>query len=144
MPVDENKAMFRRFLDELWVKGNVAIVDELFAPGYTMHDPAHPGSASLEDIKKLAAAYRAPFSTIAITIESQLGEGDLVATRWFLRGSPQPESASGVAISISGTSVSRFKDGKIEEEWINWDTLGLLRQMGALPELEQAMSSMTS
>jgi predicted ester cyclase len=88
------------------------------------------------------STYRAAFPDARITVEQQLAEGDLVATRWSGRGTHDGElmgvSPTGKQVTVSGLTISRLEGGKIVEEFQNWDTLGMLQQLGAVPELAYA------
>ena len=72
-------------------------------------------------------------------IDEQLAEGDLVASRWTGRGTHQGElmgiPPTGKQVTVSGITISRVKNGKVVEEWSNWDTLGMLQQLGVVPEM---------
>jgi predicted ester cyclase len=72
-----------------------------------------------------------------LRVERQLAEGDLVETHWTLRGTHAGElegtAPTGRHVMVDGQLLSRIVDGRFVEEWVHWDTLGLLRQIGALP-----------
>ncbi len=82
--------------------------------------------------------YRSAFPDTQITIEDQLAEGDMVATRWTARGTHQGElmgvPPSGNRVEVAGITISRIEGGKIEEDWDNYDALGMMQQIGAIPE----------
>ncbi|NWJ46319.1 MAG: ester cyclase [Chloroflexi bacterium] len=142
MSTEQNKAAVRRFFLEAFSTGNVAILAELYAPGYVDHDPASPVPiVGVEGATQLILGYRAAFPDIKFTIEAQLAEGDLVATRWTARGTNTGPlmgmPASGKASIVTGLNIDRFVDGKIAEAWNNWDTLGMLQQLGVIPALGQ-------
>jgi steroid delta-isomerase-like uncharacterized protein len=142
MSSEQNKAIVRRAFEEPW-KGNLAVVDELVAGDYVGHDPASPeplrGPAG---VKEFISTYRAAFPDARITVKQQLAEGDLVATRWAGRGTHEGElqgiRPTGRQVTVSGVTISRLSGGKIVEEFQNWDTLGMLQQLGAIPELAHA------
>ena len=86
MSSEQNKVIVRRFFEEPW-KGNLDVVDELTASDYVGHDPALPEPLrGPEGVKEFIATYREGFPDARITVEQQLAEGDLVATRWSARG----------------------------------------------------------
>ncbi len=82
--------------------------------------------------------YTSAFPDAEITIEDQLAEGDMVATRWTGRGTHQGElmgvQPSGNRVEVMGNSISRIEDGKIVEEWNIYDALGMMQAIGAVPE----------
>ena len=81
--------------------------------------------------------YRTAFPDLRLTIEAQVSEGDLVVTRWKASGTHQGElfgiAPTGKQATVTGISLTRVSGGKIAEDWTNWDTLGLLQQLGAVP-----------
>jgi predicted ester cyclase len=86
--------------------------------------------------------FRAAFSDAQITVDDQIAEGDKVASRWTGRGTHDGElmgvPPSGRQVTVDGLVVSRVANGKVVEEWVNWDTLGMLQQVGAVPAPAQA------
>jgi steroid delta-isomerase-like uncharacterized protein len=138
MGMEENKALIRREVEEVWNRGDVEMVDALFAATYVSHNPGNPDQEpGPRGVKDFVARVRAEWPDIRFTVEEQLAEGDLVATRWTVRATHQREVAgvapTGRRVTASGTSTSRIASGKIAETWVNWDQLGLLQQIGAIP-----------
>jgi predicted ester cyclase len=134
---EENKAAARAEF-EIWGSGELDRLDDLVAPNVVHHDPYDPYAAEgLEGLKKSIALNRAAFPDIRITVEDQVAEGDKVTTRWTAEMTHQGElggvAPTGKRVTMSGTTIERFKDGKVVEAWRSMDTLGLLRQIGALP-----------
>ena len=142
MSSEQNKAIVRRAFEEPW-KGSLAVVDELVASDYIGHDPANPEPLrGPEGVKEFISTYRAAFPDARITVEQQLAEGDLVATRWSGRGTHEGElmgiEPTGKQVTVSGLAISRLEGGKIVEEFLNWDTFGMMQQLGAVPEMANA------
>jgi steroid delta-isomerase-like uncharacterized protein len=139
---EQNKAIVRRAFEEPW-KGRLEVVDELVATQYIGHDPANPEPLhGPEGVKEFISSYRAAFPDARITVEQQLAEGDFVATRWTGRGTHEGEllgiEPTGKKVTVSGLTISRLENGKILEEFQNWDTFGLMKQLGAVPALALA------
>ncbi len=140
MSVEENKAAFRRYVEEVWQAGKLDLVDEIFAQRYLSHQP--DGSAlerTPEDVKRFVREYRAAFSDIEETVEDMIAEGDKVLNRWRLEATHTGEfrgiPASGERITVTGMGVFRFsEEGKVVESWDCLDQLGMLRQLGAIPD----------
>jgi predicted ester cyclase len=135
---EENKAVVRRVFDEVLSGGDFAAVDELFTAGYRDHDPANDeDTRGPEGVKEEIGGYRAAMPDLRFTIEDQLADGDRVATRFSCEGTHEGElqgiAATGNPVSLSGIVIHRLLDGRIDEGHWNWDTLGLLRQIGAIP-----------
>ena len=140
---EENKAVSRRLVDEAFQGGRLEVVDELVDQNYEGHDPGSPEVIrGPEGVKQLIQGYRTAFPDLRITVEDQLAEGDKVATRWSARGTHQGElfgvPPTGKESRVSGITIDRISGGKIVESHDNWDTFGLLQQLGAIPTSAQA------
>ena len=134
-----NKTIVRRLFEEVWNKGNLSVADELFTPNYDHHDPSTPDfGRGPESEKKRATLYRTAFPDLRLTIEDIIAEGDAVMARWSCRGTHKGAlggiAPTGKQVTISGVSIARLSGGKMAEGWINWDALGLMQQLGVVPE----------
>ena len=114
------------------------MLDELVSSDYVGHDPALPEPVrGIQGSKDNVNQYRSAFEGAHITVKEQVGEGDVVASRWEGRGRHTGElmgiAPTGKDVVVSGLTLSRLRNGKIVEEWSNWDTLGMLQQIGAVP-----------
>jgi steroid delta-isomerase-like uncharacterized protein len=139
MSIENNKALARRWLDEVWNKGDLSLIDELIAPNYVLHDPMRPGLKGRTGIKESIATFRIAFPDIHFTIEAQIAEGEQVVTRYIVQGThlgPLMEiPATGKQGTITGIDIYRITNEQIEEAWTNWDTLGLLQRIGVIPPM---------
>lgn len=140
---DTNKAAVRRLVEEVWNKGNLSVANECLASSYRHHDPSTPEvEAGPEGEMKRAMLYRSAFPDLRLTLEDVIAEGDTVAARWSCRathkGALGDIAPTGKQVSLTGVSIVRFADGKMIEGWINWDALGMLQQLGVVPELAKA------
>jgi steroid delta-isomerase-like uncharacterized protein len=137
---ENNKTVVRRLIEEVWNKGNLSVADELFTPNYEHHDASSPDfGRGPESEKKRATLYRSAFPDVRVTIEDIISEDDTVMTRWSCHGTHKGD-LSGIAptgkhFTISGITVSRLSNGKVAEGYVNWDALGLMQQLGVVPEL---------
>lgn len=135
--LNENKNIVRRSYDEIWSKGNLAVVNELYATDFALYDPLTPGVRGPEGYQQYVMGMRIPFPDLQFTVEEQFAEGDKVATRWTARGTHQKEfmgiPATGEQGALTGITISRLVDGKIVEERSQWDALGFLQQLGVMP-----------
>jgi len=136
---EENKALARRFAEDILNPGNVDTVEEVYAAHYVGHDPAMPEDMrGVEGAKEFYGMYISAFPDAEITVEDQVAEGDTVVTRWAARGTHQGElfgvPPSGNRVEVAGITVSRIEGSKIVEEWDNYDALGMMQQIGAIPE----------
>jgi predicted ester cyclase len=138
-----NKEIVRRALEEPW--RDTSVLDEVIDAGYVGYDPATPEPLRGPDgAKNNVNQYRSAFEGAHITVKEQVAEGDFVATRWEGRGRHTGEimgvAPTGRDVVVSGQTLSRLANGKIIEEWTNWDTLGMLQQIGAVPTAAAAQS----
>ena len=138
MQPQENKAIIRRFLEEIFAGGNLELVDELFAPNFVLHDPSVPQEVrGPEGIRQYITMYRTAYPDTHFTIEDQIAEGDRVVTRWTGQGTHQGElmgiPPTGRRVTVTGIEVDRIAGGKIEETWISYDALGMMQQLGVIP-----------
>jgi steroid delta-isomerase-like uncharacterized protein len=143
---EHNKAIVRRLVEELWNKGNLSVADELFAPNYEHHDASTLDfGRGPESEKKRATLYRTAFPDIQLTMEEVIAEGEIVMTRWSCRGTHKGDlsgiAPTGKQITISGVTIARLANGKMAEGWVNWDALGLMQQLGVVPELAKTKAA---
>jgi steroid delta-isomerase-like uncharacterized protein len=135
---DQNKAIARRAL-ELFSGGDLDELDQLVSEDAVDHDTQNPnaGIHGPEGAKRTAAIYRGAFPDLKITVEDQIAEGDEVVTRWTAVGTHDGDlpglPASGRSSTVTGITIDRIEGGKIVESWGNWDTLGMMQQLGAIP-----------
>jgi steroid delta-isomerase-like uncharacterized protein len=131
-----NKALIRRFYEEVWGKGNLAVVDEVFAADYIRHDlrPGNPLPGP-EGQKKIAADFRAAFPDLHVTMDLMIAEGDMVAARVTNEGTNTglwgDVPATGKRARFSGVNIFRIENGKVVEIWNHRDDLGVMQQLGA-------------
>src|SRR5579885_2716493 len=128
----------RRIIEEVFGAGNYDVADELVAADARGHDPALPGpTVGPEGLKEAARGYRGAFPDLKLTVEQVVAEGDNVATRWSARGTHKAElfgiPPTGKQTTVTGITIDRWSGGKVVESWTNWDTLGLLQQLGVVP-----------
>jgi steroid delta-isomerase-like uncharacterized protein len=139
---ETNKTVSRRLIEEAFNQGKYDVIDELVAPTFVNHDPLTGDTKGPEGTREVIEGYRSAFPDLKVTIEDQLAERDLVATRWTAKGTHKGEllgiAPTGKEATVTGLTIDRIKDGKIVESWNNWDTLGMLRQLGIVPELATA------
>jgi steroid delta-isomerase-like uncharacterized protein len=131
----ENERLMRRFFEEVWNRGDYAIVDDLLAGDYVGHSPPDEIHGP-EGGKRFVAALRGAFPDIHFTIEDQIADGDRVVARWTARGTQtgafQGLPPTGKQAVATGITIFRVANGKAVEGWTNFDALGLLRQLGVV------------
>ena len=143
---EENKALARRWFEDLFNAGNLEVADEIIAPDHVNHDPTLPDiPPGPEGQKQVVNLYRSAFTNAHISIEEQLAEGDSVVTRGTGSGTHQGElmgvAPTGKQVRITGITINHLSAGKIAESWSNYDALGMMQQIGAIPEPGQGLGA---
>ncbi len=140
MTLEQNKALVRRVLDEVWSQGTLAVVDALYAADFVSHQHSHPAAPQdlrgREALKAFVREFRAAFPDFSDSIEDQVAEGDLVVTRFTSvgthRGPLMGLAPTNKQVRWVGISIDRIAGGKLAENWVSWDMLGMLQQLGAV------------
>jgi predicted ester cyclase len=141
MSAQENKEKARRFMEEAFGGGKLEVVDEVLDADFVCYDPnSEAGEVrGAETMKQEIEWFRSAVPDLTYTVEDQVAEGDQVVTRWKATGTHQGEffgvTPTGNRIEMSGIQIDRFdENGKMVEEWPEYDLLGAMKQMGAVPE----------
>lgn len=137
--IEEQKALSAAAI-EMWSSGNFDQVSETFADGYMNHQEpdVEGGTQTLDQAAwvSLVGQFHQAFADTTVEILLQVGEGDLVATRWrFVATQSGPYlglAPTGRTVTWTGTQIDRFEDGRIAETWVNWDMYGMFDQLGLL------------
>src|SRR5215218_2916519 len=144
---EENKEKVRRFLEEAFGQGKTEVVDELLHSDFVCYDPnSETGEIRGADTVKGEIEYfHSAVPDLTFTVEDQVAEGGKVVSRYTATGTHQGEffgvAGTGNRIEMSGIQIDRFDEsGKMIEEWPEYDLLGAMKQMGAIPEPQQAGS----
>jgi len=136
---EENKAVLRRWFDEVWNNARADVIEELFDENGIAHglsdDPSNPIRCP-RDYKPFYEAFRQGFPNLKVIIEDMVAEGDKVAARCSVRGSHEGEflgrAATQSPVEITGITIVRIYNGKIVEAWNNFDFMTLYKQVGLL------------
>jgi steroid delta-isomerase-like uncharacterized protein len=141
MSAEENKATVRRFLEEAFGQGKTELVDEVLRSDFVCYDPnSETGEISgAQTIKGEIEYFRNAVPDLTYTVVDQVAEGDKVVTRYTASGTHQGEffgvAGTGNRVEFTGIQIDRFDEsGKLVEEWPEYDLLGAMRQLGAIPE----------
>jgi steroid delta-isomerase-like uncharacterized protein len=141
MSAEENRALMRRFYEEVLNKGNLGFIDETFAPDYVEHAHESP-SPDREGLKREMAMLRRAFPDMHVTVEDLVAEGDKAVARTTARGTHTGAfmgiPPTGKVVTISGMDITRFAGGKAVEHWGMNDELSMMQQLGLLPAPGQA------
>jgi len=138
------KQQSRRLIEEAYGKGNLGIFDEVCAADYRSHDP-FTGDATLQQEKEVCRSYREAFSDLKPTILASFSDGETVVTQWRMSGihtgALKGIPPTGARCTVEGISIGRYKAGRLAETWMQWDALGLLRQLGVAPMTQASQGS---
>jgi len=136
---EENKATVRRFLEEAFSQGKPELVDEVLRSDFVCYDPnSETGEISGADLKGEIEYFRNAVPDLNYTVEDQVAEGNEVVTRWKASGTHEGEffgvPATGNRVEFTGIQIDRFDEsGKLVAEWPEYDLLGAMKQIGAVP-----------
>ena len=138
---EANNAIAEKFFNSVWNKGDFSVLDTLISPDADDHSTVggHPktekGSASF---RAIVSMFRGAMPDIKLTIDDEVYVGDKVVHRWTLNGTDtggvMGMPPSGKKLTFTGITTVRMADGKIVERWANVDELGLLQQLGVVPQ----------
>ncbi len=132
---EENTATFRRAIEEGWNKGNLAAIDELFAPDFVEHQAGiAPGR---DGVKGSIQVLRSAFADLHLHVEDAVADGDRVWLRLHATGTHEGPfmgmPATGRRIDITVIDIARIVDGRLVEHWGVADRLGVAQQIGLAP-----------
>lgn len=139
---EKNKATCRRFIQQTFNEGDLSSIWDFISPDAIHHELDSefiPMGRSPERYAEMIDLYRIAFPDLRVEIQAQVAESDRVVTCLRVRGTQAGPlmgiGVSGKAVDFTGIRVDRLAEGKIAESWFHWDALGMLQQIGALPDL---------
>lgn len=140
MSTETNKAIVRRYFEQVFNEGRRELAEEFLAENIELHGTGlAPG---LEVVKQWLNMFAAAFPDGQMTIEDVVAEGDRVVARNILNGTHQGEMqgipATGKAVSVPSITIFRLDNGKIAEGWLVSDNLGMMQQLGVIPASQAA------
>jgi len=140
MNTNGNTATGRSFFEDMLGKGNWDLAEEILAPDIVMHHPSSPQPvAGANNVVSFLGAFRAGFPDMAMKVEFAFGDGQMVAVRWRMSGTHTETlfgiPPSGKSVNVAGISLLRFTNGKVVEDWVSEDSLGLMQQIGVIPTM---------
>lgn len=134
---EENKALMRRFFEEVFSRRNLAAADEFIDSNYVDHNPMPGQAPGLDGFKQMMSMFFNAFPDMQVTAEDMIAEGDKVVTRMTARGTHSGEfmgvAPTGKQITIKGIDINRVAGSKMTEHWEEFDMLGLMQQLGMVP-----------
>jgi ketosteroid isomerase-like protein len=133
----DNKAIARRYMENVMSEGDLRVAYDLCAPNFVHHFPGAPGPIDREATEQVGRMFQAGFPDIRVTIEDQVAEDDQVVTRMTFsgthRGDFQGLAPTGKSVTFTGINIACIAGSKITELWSEFDALGVLQQLGAIP-----------
>jgi steroid delta-isomerase-like uncharacterized protein len=137
MATEQNKALFRRMVEEIFNRGNMSLADEFIAPDFVEHEELPPGiPPGREGVKQLTAMLRSAFPDFKATIDDMIAEGDKVVVRMTWRGTHKGEfmgiPPTGKSVSFGVIDIVRFAGDKFVEHWGLMDSTSMMQQLGAV------------
>ena len=134
---ERNKAVVTRFVEEVWENGNVDAIDTLFTEDSILHDPTEDVRGP-EAFKTYNERYLAAFPDLQYDIHDMIAEDDKVVFRARMRGTHEGKfmdfEPTGQRFDAEGIIIARIEDGLIAERWASYDALGMMRQLGIVPD----------
>jgi predicted ester cyclase len=142
MSIEENKAIVRRFFEELLSTDNFAVADEILSPAFRFYFAGSPVAMDVESYMEFLVARRAAFPDRRFVVEDMIAEGDKVSARFTMRGTHKGEfrgiAPSGTELTMTGIDMIRLSEGKMVEDRVEVDQLGMMQQLGAVTSPQQA------
>ncbi len=137
------KHIIKRFVEELWNARRLDVADEIFSEDCVTHqlrsgvlaDPAHRGPGRM---KEHVSGWLVSFPDLRFNVEQMIAEADRVVTQLVMEGTHQGIwmgiSPTGKRLQIRMITIHRIANGKIAEDWVLVESLGLFQQLGAVPD----------
>jgi len=136
------KDVNRRFYKEVFDNRNVDAIDELLVENTIEHEQAPPGitlKAGREGVKQLINVYLEAFKPMTVQVQDQYQDGDTVITRATFSGTHSGDfagmPATGKSFQVEGIDIVRFEGDRMAEHWGQFDVVGMLTQLGAIPPM---------
>jgi steroid delta-isomerase-like uncharacterized protein len=139
MSIEQNKALARQMVEEIFNRGNIDSADEFLAPNFAEREELPAGlPRGREGVKQLTTMWRGAFPDLKATIEDIVAEGDKVVIRQTWSGTHTGGEFMGVPptgkrVSVGVIDIIRIAGGKFVEHWGQMDSMGMMQQLGAIP-----------
>ena len=138
MSLEENKALFRRFIEEVENAKNTDAVDQFFAADYLDHNPPPFGEPGIEALKQAMRMFFTAFPDLIVEVDDLLAEGNKVVGRITARGTHQGElmgiAPTGKQVTMKEIHIVRYSGGMVVEHWGIEDNMSMMQQLGMIPE----------
>jgi steroid delta-isomerase-like uncharacterized protein len=135
---EQNKALFRQLIEEIFNRGNMSRADELLAPDFVEREELPPGMPrDREGVKQLTTMLHSAFPDFKFTIDDMIAEGDKVVVRSTWSGTHKGEfmgiPPTGKSVSFGVFDIVRIAGGKVAEHWGQMDNMRMMQQLGVIP-----------
>jgi steroid delta-isomerase-like uncharacterized protein len=138
-PQEENKTIAKRVFLELYNQNKFEVADQIYAKDFVNHG-LHRNIGLKED-QDAARGWKQAFPDLVISVDQTIAEGDLVTVLWSGRGTNTGAGngipATGKKVEGRGITIWRIVNGKITEEWSEFDQLGIMQELGLIPSTTQ-------
>jgi predicted ester cyclase len=140
---EHNKRLVRRALEEIYANGDLELADELIAPDFVDHEPAHPDQPTgPESVRQTVRHLHGAFGDLRFEVQDEIAEGDKVVQLVIMggrhTGSLMGREPTGKEFAVRHTYIWRIAGDRIVEHWGSRDDLGLLGQLGLLEMPEES------
>ena len=132
---EKHEAIARRAIEDVWNKGKLEAITELFTTDYVNNDPLNH-TKGVEAYKNFVKTYRVAFPDCRLDIDEVITARDTVVMRWRYSGTHKGPlegvAPTGRRVTGTGITISHFSGDRIQEAFVNWDALGLMQQLGVV------------
>lgn len=138
---DDPEDVLHRLYEGVWNGDDPSTAEDFVHSEYYIHDRDIAETLRGPELYvALADMTRSIFPDMEFTIHETITEGDLIALRWTMAGTHEGPlfglEDTGIKVKLPAIEVNRFEDGKLRETWTQSDMLGVMQQIGAMPESE--------
>ena len=142
----DNKAIVRRLYEEVWNKRKLEIISEIISPSHALQAPNISGSSiGPAAYKRNVSLFLAGYPDLRLTIQDIISEKEKVVACWTMSGTHKGDymgvPATNKKVSVDGITIHHIANGKIMDSCSNWDALGMMQQLGAVPALGGSKAS---
>jgi steroid delta-isomerase-like uncharacterized protein len=136
----DNAQIARGVFEEIFSQGKQELIEQYFERSYRGHDTLI-GEADRDRFRQSVQMYRAAFPDLNIKVDDLVAASEKVLVRWTARGTHRGQflgkSPTNKKVEVDGISVLTFRNGKIVEDYTQWDVLSLLQELGITPQIPE-------
>jgi len=141
-----NKELVKKFYQEVWNERKAQCVEKYLSPSHALVDPnATDTKTGPEAYKTVLARFLRAFSNLKFEVQEMVSEKDKVVASWMITGVHSGEynglAPTNKKITVEGISIHQIADGKIMDTYSVWDTLGLMKKVGAVVTVQKVTAA---